>query len=57
MTGSSALSPRATALRAGLRQQMQASALMDELGFTRKVEAAYREMFARWAAAPSSLAD
>jgi protein O-GlcNAc transferase len=38
------------ALRAGLRDQMRASPLMDEVGFTRKVEAAYREMFARWAA-------
>ena len=47
--------PRLAALRAGLREQMQASALMDEPGFARKVEAAYREMFARWAASsPSS---
>ena len=38
------------ALRAGLRDQMRASALMDEVGFARKVEAAYREMFARWVA-------
>jgi predicted O-linked N-acetylglucosamine transferase (SPINDLY family) len=28
---------------------MERSALMDEAGFTRRVEAAYREMFQRWA--------
>jgi predicted O-linked N-acetylglucosamine transferase (SPINDLY family) len=37
------------ALRAGLREQMRASGLMDEPAFARKVERAYREMFARWA--------
>jgi predicted O-linked N-acetylglucosamine transferase (SPINDLY family) len=40
-------------LRAGLRAQMQSSALMDEPAFARKVEAAYREMFRRWAEAPA----
>ena len=37
-------------LEQGVRAQMQASALMDEPAFVRKVEAAYREMFSRWAA-------
>ncbi len=35
-------------LRASLRGQMQASALMDEAGFAAEVERAYRAMFARW---------
>lgn len=35
--------------RITLRSQMQASGLMDEPGFVRKVEQAYRQMFARWA--------
>jgi protein O-GlcNAc transferase len=36
------------ALRAALRAQMEASPLMDETGFARKVEHAYREMFRTW---------
>ena len=40
--------PRLAALRAGLRDEMRASALMDEAGFARKVESAYRGMFKRW---------
>jgi predicted O-linked N-acetylglucosamine transferase (SPINDLY family) len=35
--------------RASLRAEMQASALMDEAGFARKVEQAYHEMFDNWA--------
>jgi predicted O-linked N-acetylglucosamine transferase (SPINDLY family) len=36
-------------VRGGLRQEMQASPLMDEAGFARKVETAYRAMWAKWA--------
>ena len=41
--------PKLAALRAGLRQEMEARPLMDEAGFARKVEEAYREMFGKWA--------
>lgn len=40
--------PRLAELRARLRPEMQASEMMDEPGFTRSVEAAYREMFKAW---------
>jgi protein O-GlcNAc transferase len=40
--------PALAALRAGLRGEMEASALMDEAGFARKVEGAYREMWIKW---------
>lgn len=40
--------PRLAALRAGLRQEMEQGPLMDEPAFTRKVEAAYKEMFVKW---------
>ena len=30
------------------RAEMQASPLMDEVGFARTVEAAYQDMFTRW---------
>ena len=36
------------ALRAGLRHEMASGPLMDEPGFARKVETAYREMWRRW---------
>lgn len=36
-------------IRSGLRRAMEMGPLMDEAGFTRKVEAAYREMWAKWA--------
>jgi predicted O-linked N-acetylglucosamine transferase (SPINDLY family) len=41
---------RLAAARAVLRDEMKASALMDEAGFARKVVAAYRDMLAAWAA-------
>jgi len=41
--------PRLADLRAGLRAQIESSPLMDEAGFARKTEAAYRQMFANWA--------
>jgi protein O-GlcNAc transferase len=43
-------STRLAALRAGLREQMRRSPLMDAQGCTRRMEAAYREMWDKWAA-------
>ena len=40
--------PRLAAVRARLRSQMQESALMDEPGHVRNLEAAYREMWRQW---------
>jgi predicted O-linked N-acetylglucosamine transferase (SPINDLY family) len=40
---------RLAAQRASLRTEMENSPLLDEAGFARKVEAAYREMFEKWA--------
>ena len=38
------------ALRAGMRERMRTSPLMDEAGFAGDVEGAYREMWRRWCA-------
>ncbi len=43
--------PALAALRAGLRQEMQASPLMNETAFARRVEIAYRDMFGQWVTA------
>lgn len=40
--------PKLALIRSGLRQDMEASALMDEVGFTGKVEVAYRAMWIKW---------
>ncbi|MDD2844988.1 MAG: tetratricopeptide repeat protein [Rhodoferax sp.] len=41
--------PALAATRAGLRKEMEASAIMDEPGFARDVEDAYFAMFQKWA--------
>ena len=42
--------PRLAAIRARLRSELQASTLMNEPGFARKVESAYRKMWKIWCA-------
>ncbi len=39
---------RLRALRAGMRERLRSSPLMDFSGFTRKLEAAYRAMWRHW---------
>jgi predicted O-linked N-acetylglucosamine transferase (SPINDLY family) len=45
--------PRLAQMRATLREQMRNSPLMDEKGYARGVEAAYRTMWRNWCAQPS----
>jgi predicted O-linked N-acetylglucosamine transferase (SPINDLY family) len=42
--------PKLAEIRAGLRTHMEHSARMDEAGFARRAETAYRGMFGRWVA-------
>jgi predicted O-linked N-acetylglucosamine transferase (SPINDLY family) len=39
-----------TSLRGSLRARLQSSPIMDEAGFTRALEGAYRGMWQRWCA-------
>jgi predicted O-linked N-acetylglucosamine transferase (SPINDLY family) len=43
---------RLQTLRTSLRQRMAASPLLDFVGFTRNLEAAYREMWRAWCRGP-----
>ena len=45
---------RLASLRAGMRERMRASALMDAQRFTRNLESAYRQMWQTWCAGESN---
>jgi predicted O-linked N-acetylglucosamine transferase (SPINDLY family) len=40
--------PRLRELRAGFRDRMRASPLLDGAGLTREIESAYRDIWAKW---------
>ena len=42
--------PKLASIRQHLRSEMEQSPLMDEIGFTRAVEQAYRQMWQQWCA-------
>ena len=44
-------------VRASLRREMRKSCLMDEAGFARDIEKAYRDMFEAWLQRVSSVSD
>jgi predicted O-linked N-acetylglucosamine transferase (SPINDLY family) len=48
---------RLKTLRAGMRERLAASPLRDEAGFTRNLEAAYREMWRKWCTGVQSKPD
>jgi predicted O-linked N-acetylglucosamine transferase (SPINDLY family) len=40
--------PRLAAIRAGMRNRLKASPLLDAVGYTRNLESAYRRVWGKW---------